>query len=167
MKDLAQDYGKLLYELNYSADAVKSFYKVLKGNDELLTALDNPTVSKTAKNNIIDKIFDKEVTPFVKCLCNNGRITSYAEVYDVYKTMVEKSKGIMRATLFVTEQPADEDLKGMEKMLKSKYKKDKVKISVVNDPELIGGFILKVGDTEYNRSFKYTFNKLKQKYDWR
>ena len=55
----------------------------------------------------------------------------------------------------------------MENMLKSKYNKEKVNISVVNDPVLIVGVILKVGDIEYNKSFKYTFNKLKQKYDWR
>ena len=83
------------------------------------------------------------------------------------KELIDDKEGILKATLFVTENPDDDELKGMENMLKSKYNKEKVNISVVNDPELIGGFILKVGDIEYNKSFKYTFNKLKQKYDWR
>lgn len=167
MTNLAQDYGRLLFQLNYSSDAVENFYNLLNKSDELLTALDNPTVTKAVKHNIIDKLFDKEITSFVKCLCDNGRIASYAEVYQVYKELVEDGQGILRATLFVTEKPDDEELNGMEKMLKTRYNKEKVNISVVNDPELIGGFILKVGDIEYNKSFKYTFNKLKQKYDWR
>ena len=167
MTNLAQDYGKLLFQLNYPTETVENFYNILNGSDELLTALDNPTVTKAVKHNIIDKIFDKEVSSFVKCLCDNGRITSYAEVYKVYKELIDDKEGILKATLFVTENPDDDELKGMENMLKSKYNKEKVNISVVNDPELIGGFILKVGDIEYNKSFKYTFNKLKQKYDWR
>ena len=149
MTNLAQDYGKLLFQLNYPTETVENFYNILNGSDELLTA------------------FDKEVSSFVKCLCDNGRITSYAEVYQVYKELIDDKEGILKATLFVTENPDDDELKGMENMLKSKYNKEKVNISVVNDPELIGGFILKVGDIEYNKSFKYTFNKLKQKYDWR
>lgn len=167
MTNLAQDYGKLLYELNYPTGTVEDFYNLLNQSDELLTALDNPTVGKAAKHNIIDKIFDKEISSFVKCLCDNGRITAYAEIYQVYKMLIEDNEGIMRATLFVTEEPESDELKGIKNMLKSKYNKDKINISVVKDPELIGGFILKVGDVEYNKSFKHTFNKLKQKYDWR
>ena len=50
----------------------------------------------------------------------------------------------------------------MENMLEvENTTREKVNISVVNDPELIGGFILKVGDIEYNKSFKYTFSRIK------
>ena len=75
MTNLTQDYGKLLFQLNYPTEMVENFYNILNGSDELLTALDNPTVTKAVKHNIIDKIFDKEVSSFVKCLCDNGRIT--------------------------------------------------------------------------------------------
>ena len=66
MTNLAQDYGKLLFQLNYPTETVENFYNILNGSDELLTALDNPTVTKAVKHNIIDKIFDKEVSSFVK-----------------------------------------------------------------------------------------------------
>lgn len=57
MTNLAQDYGKLLFQLNYPTETVENFYNILNGSDELLTALDNPTVTKAVKHNIIDKIF--------------------------------------------------------------------------------------------------------------
>ncbi len=107
--------------------------------------MDNPTVTKAVKHNIIDKIFDKEISSFVKCLCDNGRITSYAEIYQVYKVLVEESNGIMRATLFVTENPDDDELKGMENMLKSKYNKEKVNISVVNDQNSLVDLFSRLG----------------------
>ena len=46
MTNLAQDYGKLLFQLNYPTETVENFYNILNGSDELLTALDNPTVTK-------------------------------------------------------------------------------------------------------------------------
>ena len=42
MTNLAQDYGKLLFQLNYPTETVENFYNILNGSDELLTALDNP-----------------------------------------------------------------------------------------------------------------------------
>lgn len=80
---------QIAFQLNYPTETVENFYNILNGSDELLTALDNPTVTKAVKHNIIDKIFDKEVSSFVKCLCDNGRITSYAEVYQVYKELID------------------------------------------------------------------------------
>ena len=63
MTNLAQDYGKLLFQLNYPTEMVENFYNILNGSDELLTALDNPTVTKAVKHNIIDKIFDRKFLP--------------------------------------------------------------------------------------------------------
>ena len=57
MTNLAQDYGKLLFQLNYPTEIVENFYNILNGSDELLTSLDNPTVTKAVKHNIIENIF--------------------------------------------------------------------------------------------------------------
>ena len=47
------------------------------------------------------------------------------------------------------------------------YQADKVDLTLKEDADLIGGFVLKVGDHVYDNSLKGKMRKLHQKLTWR
>ena len=71
----------------------------------------------------------------------------------------------MRDWSFVTEH-SGADMKDVYKR-QEKYHKTDVKIEIVKDPALLGGFILKTGDDEYDWSLKGRLSRLEQKLTWR
>ena len=70
---------------------------------------------------------------------------------------------IIRAVLFYTALPSDEQKKGMESFLCRKYGAKRAYIEMKKDDSLIGGFILRVGNDEYDRSTKGRLDRLEQR----
>ena len=66
----------------------------------------------------------------------------------------------MRAVLTCTTEPSEEQKKGMEQFLCRKYKAKAARIQVRRDDTLMGGFILRVGNDEYDRSVKGCMDRL-------
>ncbi len=167
MTYIADEYARVLYELNISYELYKDFADKLDMCPELLTALDNPTFSSHQKHKVIDTLFDKEISAFIKCLCDNGRITFYKDVLEAYRTILDNEKGILEADFTTAFVPEDEELDRIKSMLVKKYNKNGVSLRVKQDKSLMGGFVLKVGDTEYDKSLKGAINNMKRKLEWR
>ena len=66
-----------------------------------------------------------------------------------------------------TEPPSEEQLEKMEAFLCGRYGAVKAKIQVCREESLLGGFILRVGNDEYDWSIKGRLDRLKQKLTWR
>lgn len=167
MTYIADEYARVLYELNISYELYKDFADKLDMCPELLTALDNPTFSSLQKHKVIDTLFDKEVSAFIKCLCDNGRMAFYKDILEAYRTILDNEKGILEADFTSAFIPEDEELDRIKAMLVKKYNKNGVSLRVKQDKSLMGGFVLKVGDTEYDKSLKGAINNMKRKLEWR
>ena len=55
----------------------------------------------------------------------------------------------------------------MKAYLAKKYQKDKVALALEKKPELIGGFVLRVGGIEEDYSMKGRLNRLERRLAWR
>ena len=55
----------------------------------------------------------------------------------------------------------------MKEHLKKEYGKNEVQIELIEQPDLIGGFVIRVKDREEDWSMKGRLNKLKQELIWR
>ena len=93
-----------------------------------------------------------------------SEISQILFAYDRYCKMQE---GIQMATLTCVEAPDEKRLEKIREFLCEKYHKTDVKIEIVKDPALLGGFILKTGDDEYDGSLKGRLSRLEQKLTWR
>ncbi len=167
MKYLAEEYGKVLFELGIGKEACRDFNEKLNNCKELYSALDNPTISKKEKHRVIDKVFNSGIVPFVKCLCDMNCISLYRDIYRTYIDLVNDSRDILTADFICVSKPDKAELDRVKAMLMKKYNKKEVILNITEDKSLIGGFILKVGDTQYDKSIKGTVNNLKRKLEWR
>ena len=157
----AANYAKVLFSLGLQEEVIKGAKEVLS-NKELMEALDNPSIKRLEKEAVIDRIFDKEIRGFIKVLNLHGQIGSAAEVFQEYDAMVLESKHIIKAQLSYVTKPKETEIQQIKDMLCNKYRKTGVIMELKEDPALIGGFVLSVGNTEYDKSIKGTLEELQK-----
>jgi len=140
--------------------------EVVKENAELAIFLQNPVINSQVKENALNEIFAK-VTSGTKglfqLLTSNQRFEILAEIAIKFKELYDESRGIQVATV-TTAIPMSKEL---EVKVLSKIKEISTKnISIVNviDPAIIGGFILKIGDTQYNASVLNKIQRLQREF---
>lgn len=167
MTYLADEYAAVLFQLGIKEKDCEDFVQKLTECPELLAVLDNPSVSRQEKHRVIEKVFNDGITAFIKCLCDNGRIQLYKEIYEAYLNLKNKQNGIIEADFVCTAVPEKAELDKIKAMLIKKYNKKDACIRVRQDRGLLGGFVLKVGDTEYDKSMIGAINNLKRKLEWR
>lgn len=161
------NYGKVLFEMGVSKESINHARTLLNENHELLSALSNPVIKKSEKAAVIDRLFDKEIAGFLKVLCENAYIENIEEVFKAYDELVLESKNMICATLRYVTKPSDAQLEGIKQMICKKYNKVDVLLQLEEDASLMGGFVLKVEDTEYDKSVKGKLLHLQKTLLWR
>ena len=78
-----------------------------------------------------------------------------------------KTDKIIKAEFDYVTMPKDEQLERIKQYLMKQYQADKVELTLKEEKDLIGGFVLKVGDHVYDNSLSGKMRKLQQKLTWR
>lgn len=158
----AANFAKVLFSLKIQEEVVGKTREILSLNKELIEVLNNPTIRRQQKEAVIDRIFDKEICSFVKVLTLHGQIGNVDEIFREYDCLVLESKNLLKVTLAYVTKPEDAQLEQIKDMLCNKYRKAGVIMELKEDPSLIGGFVLTVGNTEYDKSIKGTLDELQK-----
>jgi F-type H+-transporting ATPase subunit delta len=166
-------YAKALLSLasdQKSADAVNKDMKLIADtvadNKELSDMLQSPVISSSDKKAIVLELFKKSSNTtlgLVDILVANNRIDILGHVAAKYNQLFDESKGVQVATV-TTAVALSADL---EKKVLAKAKEltgNDVEIENIVDESILGGFILRVGDVQYNASVANQLNKLKQEF---
>lgn len=165
MTETALTYGTVLYELSVSEDMAEEASLLLERSRELREVLTSPVVSARKKDIIIEKVFKSPefsdiMRRFLKKACNAGCIGQMKDITNRRKHLSQETHGIMDAEIYYVTLPNETQLEGIKAFLcRSCHKKD-VNLHLVLNPDLIGGFVLKAGDIEYDYSLKGRLDKL-------
>ena len=89
------------------------------------------------------------------------------EIIEAYYKKYNEANNILTATLSYVVEPNENQLSQIKNYLAKKYNKETVELTMVEQPELIGGFVLKVGDIEEDNSIRGRLNRLEKKLTWR
>lgn len=150
----AVNYAKVLFTLEVSDFNIQKTKQIFRENSELIRALDNPMIDKKEKDAVIEAVFDKDICNFIKLLCDNRNIDLINEIFDAHETMELESKNIIQAKLTYAVKLMDEEIEQIKAMICKKYNKTGVSLELIEDVSLIGGYVLKIGDTEYDKSIQ-------------
>lgn len=167
MTQHAMNYAKALFDKNISNECIEHTKEMISSSSELLEALSNPAVKKVEKHNVIDKLFDQEIRGFLKVLCDYNAIGILNQILKSYDDYVLASKNIVKATLTYVIKPDDNQIEQIKEMVCKKYNKTSVLLELKEDSSLLGGFILTVGNTQYDKSVKGTLANLQKTLVWR
>ena len=140
--------------------------EVVKENAELAVFLQNPVIKAQVKENALNEIF-VTATPATKglfqLLTSNQRFEILVEIAKKFNELYDESRGVQVATV-TTAIPMSKEL---EVKILNKIKEISNKnISIINvvDPAIIGGFILRIGDQQYNASVLNKIERLKREF---
>jgi F-type H+-transporting ATPase subunit delta len=171
---VAARYAKSLIDLageQKKVEALKNdmelFHHTLKANPELKAVLANPIVSHQKKIKIVDEVFagkvDKTAISFFNLMINKGRgeilygtAREYINMYDI-KNHIVHARVVSAAALSEANKK-----KIIEEVAASTG--GTVKLDAKVDPDLIGGFILTVGDRQVDTSIASDLNRLKKEF---
>lgn len=147
-------YGKLLLELEISQEAVEEAEEILSVCPELCEMLSCPVVTLEQKRNIIKKLFPKEIVNFLCVICKNNMTDRLKYIFEEFYALKLQSNGVTKAIVRYVTELTPQQCEGMKNLVKKKYHAGDVILELHHEPDLIGGFILNVGDYIYDRSFK-------------
>jgi F-type H+-transporting ATPase subunit delta len=169
MSRVAIRYAKAVYEFaqNNSENVLKNMQIIsdtLLSNPELKNFLGNPTISGEKKESLLLEVFkgaEKETQSLFKLLLANKRF----EILEGIATKYQEYSNELNNIVTVEVTTATELDSNLEAKVLSKAKEltsKNIKLVSQVDPSIIGGYILKIGDQQYNASVKNSLQKIKR-----
>ncbi|MCB0471905.1 MAG: ATP synthase F1 subunit delta [Flavobacteriaceae bacterium] len=137
-------------------------------NQELQVLLESPVYKTKVKKDILSKIFDKKITGIslglIDQLIDNKRLTLLPEVAKQYIIIYDHYKGIEVAKI-TTAVPLTDELKNKVLQKVKALKGKEVILENIIDPAILGGFVLKVGDQQFDSSIIGKLNNLRREFE--
>jgi F-type H+-transporting ATPase subunit delta len=166
-------YAKSLIDLSTEQNVLEQikndmvlFEDVVGENSELEAILKNPIVPLDKKAAILNDVFGSKVhqitQSFLKLVVNKGRA---GILFDTAKQFIEQYnhiKGIVTAELTSAIALTDVAKTEVVNLVKKELGANEVIVKEKVNENLIGGFVLKVGDKQFDASIANGLNKLKK-----
>ena len=147
---------------------MQSVHQTIEASKDLRSMLKSPIIKAADKKAALLKIFEGHsdtTKPFINLLVDNQRASILNDVSTSYIELYNEAKGVKMAQV-TTAVPLTGDL---EAKVLAKVKEvtgsDQVTIENKIDPSIVGGFILRVGDLQYNASIANQLSNIKREFN--
>ncbi len=153
-------------EINQEMMELKS---ALQSNRELSQFLSSPVLDSRRKNQIAKEIF-KDFSPitqnFIQLVITHRRETGLKEIASLYTTLYNRLNHIHKVEVTSATQLDDSMIDQIVEKAKQAIG-DGYSYEVENkiDADLIGGFVLRVGDKQIDSSIRSKLSRLKKEFD--
>ena len=153
--------------LEETYNEMKWVKKTLANHIELRHMIDSLVIKNSIKRSSLNLIFKDAgnlCLSLINVLFENNRMNLLDVVSEKYLRLYKDFKGIQSATV-TSAVPINEEIEKeiLEKISRLTNKKTTLIKSV--DKSLIGGFVLRLGDIQYNASFKNKLKNIKQEFN--
>jgi len=168
----AKRYAKALFELAINdLDTVQKDMNLIeetfKASPELEKVLKDPTIGASKKLDIIKGIFGNKISglslKLIQLLGKKDRLALLQDISRSFNELYKQNKGIREATVITAVELTDDLKQKIFQKIKELTGSDKIKLTNVVDPSIIGGFILNIDDLRYDASISGKLAKLKSK----
>ena len=156
------NYLDSLLSSQVSVSSLEDALKLVTSSKELADILDNPNVLSDEKKTVIDELFSPSVKPFICKLANDCRISDLKEITQAYISEIDKRNNIASATVYCVTPPDEKQLEGIRDFVCKKAGAGTAKVDIVKDESLIGGFIIRFGDEEFDFSIRNKLDAIKR-----
>ena len=154
MLQKVSDYAQQLYKMHVPNSEIEETSRIFEVLPETASQLSDPTVPLENRLAIIDSIFPTEVRDILKVLCQNGLLSSWMDIADEYRRVSEEESTKLSVRLRYVTKPEEEQLKRIRTFVYNKYHTRNIEMRLEEDDSLGGGFILEVGNDQYDWSTK-------------
>ncbi|RME93746.1 MAG: ATP synthase F1 subunit delta [Bacteroidetes bacterium] len=171
---IASRYAKSLLELSQEqnkleriVEDIKSFQQATQNRD-LYLLLKSPIVKADKKMSVLEAIFgdkyDELTLAFFRILVQKGREPLLSEIAAEFLAQYKDLKHITTVKLTTARPLREASLQALKKKLEADERIETVELETATDADLIGGFVLEMGDRIYDASVQHKLESLKRQF---
>jgi len=170
--EAADRYAKAAFELATESKSLKKIEKDLKSLASMMSSnadlgrlinspVFNPEDQASALMAVCTKAkFSKLTSQFVGTVAKNRRASELPQIISAFEARAARERGTSSAVVTSAQKLTPAQLKSLKLNLKKSIGKD-VDIETKVDPDLLGGFVVKIGSRLYDSSLKTKLEGLK------
>jgi F-type H+-transporting ATPase subunit delta len=158
--DLAKDQKSM----DKLLEQTQTIEKSISESSDLRSVLNSPVIQNEVKLSIVQKVFksfDPMLTNLFRVLAENDRFNHLKWICLSYETMYNQIHNIQEAHISSAVELDEKTLKALGDKIK-KITGDEAKITTEVKEDLIGGFVLKLNDLQYDASISGHLSKIKR-----
>jgi len=170
---IGRNYAEALLTLARKSDSVEEWGALLDAiaagmsEDPTLRAfLESPKLSASHKIEILEKALSRKVPPvflrFIDTVINKRRQMLIPEIASEYRLLIDEAEHRVHALVTVASEPTEPERDALARQLTRLFGKRVVPHISLN-PAIIGGVIVKVGDTVMDGSVRRRLSMLRQR----
>jgi F-type H+-transporting ATPase subunit delta len=141
--------------------------KTISETHDLQVLLKSPVINSDKKINILKSIYSKHVSDvtmlYLELITKNRRESVLSEIAESFIAQYKAMKGITTAVVTSAAVLSD-DAKNRIEAIVQKEVGGSVELSTEVNPDLIGGFVLRIGDKQLDTSILSKINDLRQEF---
>ncbi len=146
---------------------VELIASALKANPQLGRVLSSPVIKPQVKLSIMDEIFkskvSRETIQFVHFLVEKSRENLMPVITNLFLDLRDEKLGIVNADVKSPMPLSKDQIEELKNKLEN-YLNKKVRCSFQIDEKMLGGFLVKVGDTVFDASMTHQLELLKKQF---
>ncbi|MDB4908775.1 MAG: synthase subunit delta [Gemmatimonadetes bacterium] len=170
---IARNYAEALLELARQAKDLPGWGNMMnevaaavENDAKLRLFLESPRVDAAKKNEVLRKAYGDRVPltflRFLQTLVRNRRQMLFPAVAQAYADLVDEAEGRMHADVTMSSEPSESERVNVAQQLGRAFGKEVVPHFSVN-PEIMGGVVVRVGDTVLDGSVRKRLSTLRSK----
>lgn len=172
ISNISRRYARAFFEIATEQKQIELYYNelnqfasIISQNKSLSDFLANPVFEQVSKKGIVESIIAKlklsDMTiSFLKLLVDKKRIDVLNDIVTCYRQLMDET--LKRVSVNVkTAFALSDELRSSISLSLEKAIGKKVEMTVEEDPTLLGGVVIGVGDTLYDGSIKNQLNNMR------
>jgi F-type H+-transporting ATPase subunit delta len=172
---LSKRYAKALFGLGHEADSfnkcrreLEEFAAFYRGNAEFGQTITNPIFSIEDRRKVLQAVLNRSgfsvlIRNFLGLLLDKNRIGAVEAITAHYAGLIDEISNIAHAEIVTARPLKQRTLDNVVKSLEGLTSK-KIKPHIKENPEIIGGVIVKIGDTIFDGSVRTQVEGIKESF---
>ena len=159
------DYAKEMKRLSVSNEDVKQTTELLAELPQISIDFEDPTIDLEKKHHMIEMLFPTGIRDFLELLCDHHSFELFPQIVDAYHDEVRKVEKVpsLKVDISYVVPPTDEQLFKIKEFIKDKCHADELDVSLKEDKNLLGGFVIRAGHEEYDWSMRGRLQQIENK----
>tara|TARA_B000000532_G_scaffold210497_1_gene179778 strand:+ start:315 stop:863 length:549 start_codon:yes stop_codon:yes gene_type:complete len=163
-------YAKAYFAISKKTNSIKEIViesekirEIISSNKDLQKILKNKIVPNQTKKSILLKTcrnVSVNLKNLIEILLRKNRLYLFGDILNQFIELYKFSSGLETCYLISADKISSRVENNLKPIIR-KITKNKIKIFNIIDKDLIGGFIIKVGDIQFDNSVKSSLNRLR------
>ena len=165
-------YAKALFKLakeknviSRTLDDMKVVFETFDKITELSAVIEDPVITTAKKTGVIQSVFKSNISDislsFLVLIINNKRELYIKGIARYFLELVKKDQGIKTVVLTTAHEINKKQKENIIALIKKEIKSEIELTELINE-DIIGGFVLRIDDTQYDSSVRSELKKIKK-----